>query len=368
MEYRIRSSANAEHSAALCEVVSGLDIEPLTIIYFSANEHFEYYAAALKERYPDAEIYGASSQRVYVGSGGKNKTLTLLAVDKDFESYGGVIEEIDRFPDKYAYRIKECASRLSSTENCVCLEFTTAFCFGEELVLDTLNKVLSPLGIPIAGGTTDVKGNAEDNLVSYNGKVYDCACVFMLIHNKGGKIGIYRENIFSPTQNRLLATSVDVNNRIVHQFNDRPAADVLAEALNVTVGELSGHLSEHPLGRERGDNVYIVLGKEVLDNGGVSFFARIYGSTKLLVLKPDDFDTSTDRTVEVIRRDIPHPRMGIIINCVDRTDMFTKAGFMDKFLSKYDDLLQGNYLCFSAMGEQMHNVHLNQTMVAIIFE
>lgn len=368
MHCRICKSLNKDSSLALREVTESLDFTPKTILYFSSNKDFEFYAIALKEHFPNAEVFGASSEQVHTGRTGIGNTLTLLAVDKDIECCGGVIEEIDRFPGKYADKVRSCVDSLSSTQDCVCVEFTTALNYGEELVLDTLNKVLEPLGIPVAGGSTGIRSQAEDNLVSYNGRVYNCACIFILVHNLHGRIKVYIENIFIPTQNRLLATSVDVNNRIVYEFNDRPAADVLAEALNVTVEELKGLLPNYPLGRERGGNVYMVLGREILDNGGMSFFARIYGSTKLVLLKPDEFNSSTDRTVESIRNDIPNPSMGIVINCFDRTDMFNNADFMKDFLSKYDDLFKGRYLCFSALGEQMNNVHLNQTMVAIVFE
>lgn len=367
MHYIVNASEKIEREQALAEVLGNIEFKPNVLVFFSGEDHFSYYTYRLHALYPEVEVFGCTVSAAFT-TGHTHPELVLFAADDQIEFFGDVIEEIGHCPDKYRDRVEECLSKLSSTENSVCIEFTTAFCQCEELVLDTLNGVLSSHNIPVAGGSTGIFGSEKKSFVCYNGRVYDEACIFMLIHNKFGRIKLYRENIYKPTPTYFMATSVDVDQRTVYEFNDRPAADVLAEALHISREEFTKVACYHPLGRACANDVYITDIDQVRPDGSVTFYARIYGYTRMMFLVPDDYCRCMMETTEQIRSEIPNPRIGILVNCIERTTLFRQENFMDEFCKNYEKLFSDAFFCVAGYGEQMFRNHLNQSLVAIVFE
>lgn len=368
MRYEVYISKKKQCRNALKEIIELIAFEPATVFFFSNHEHFSYYTEALKKYYPKAEIYGATVTTLFTSDNIDDDSFVVYAADGEVECFGGVLEEISRYPDKYAKRVKNCVEKLSDVNHSVCLEFTTALYGCEELVLDTLNKVLAPYGIPVAGASTGVADGPAQNKVSYNGIVYDEASIFLIIHNRNGRIALYRENIFYPTKTFFYATDVDIRKRIVRELDERPAADVLAEALGTNREQLQEMISLHPLGRECAGNIYITDAKEILPDGSILFYASIYGNTKMVLLKLGDYRAIMKDTISQIKKEIPKPRFGLMINCYSRTQMFRKDGFAEEFREAYSDLFDNNFICFTGLGEQLYNTHLNQSLVMVVFE
>jgi hypothetical protein len=112
------------------------------------------------------------------------------------------------------------------------LEFSTAKGKSEELVLDTFVSILEPLNIPVFGGNAGVE-DGKETLVSLNGKVYENACVFLILRNLRGKIFLYKENIYRPTNHFFIATDVNIDDHIVYELDKKPAAEVIAQTLGI---------------------------------------------------------------------------------------------------------------------------------------
>lgn len=368
MRYEVYSSSTADSALAAEEILSQMTFAPATVLFFSVPEAFAYYTQVLHERFPAAEVFGVTVTTVFTADNLLDGSFVVCAMDDGIECRGGVLEEISRYPDKYAQRVKDCAKRLSGTDHTICMEFTSAFYGCEELVLDTLNKALEEWRIPVAGSSTGIKGIPEQNLVSYNGTVYGEAAVFLLLHNKNGKIKLYSEDFFHPTQNYFYATAVNVRQRRVLEFDERPAADVLTEAFGVGPDELAGKMLVHPLGRESAGKIYLTDGNEILPDKSITFYASIYGNTKMVLMNPGDYRTAMKDTIRQIRAEIPNPRLCMMINCYSRTQLFKKEGFVEEFRDAYKELFGNSFFCFTGFGEQLYQTHLNQTLVTVVFE
>lgn len=368
MKYEVYTSDTVDAVKAAEEIIKQISFEPATVLFFSEHKDFAYYTEILKESFLDAEVFGVTATTMFTDKNIEDGCFVVCALDDDIECCGGVLEEISRYPDKYAGRVRDCVTKLSEVQNTVCLEFTSAFHGCEELVLDTLNKVLEEWDIPVAGGSTGIKGIPELNLVSYNGTVYEEAAVFLLLHNKNGKIGLYRENIFYPTSNYFYATEVNVRQRKVLEFDDRPAADVLAETFSVSTEELSELMLVHPLGRESAGKIYLTDGNEILPDKSITFYASIYGNTKMILMNLGDYRAIMRDTIRQIKEEIPNPHLCMMINCYSRTQLFRKEGFVEEFRDAYADIFGNSFFCFTGFGEQLYHTHLNQTLVTLVFE
>lgn len=362
MNYKIGKSKSHNVDEAILEASEGLK-SPKLIVFVSDVTHFEEFSTNLKERFKESIIIGTTSYAEFCNQGVFKDSLLILGI----ECYGNVLEDAEVYPFKYVERIGECVEKIKDVSNTVCFEISSGLKNCEELVLSTFNAVLSEKNIPVFGGTTGNNGTVEKTLVSFNGQVFDNACVFVIIKNLGGKIRLYKENIYKKTDNYFTATKVDLRNRIVHEYDNKPAAQVISQALNTTVDKLPQYLGNYPLGRIVGDEMYIVANNKIEENDALSYHARIYTNSKVVLLEPDDYKRVLNETISRIKNEIPSPSLSIMINCLARSMFFESTGYIDEFAKNIGNAL-GDYIGFSGYGEQLNCEHFNQTMVIAVFE
>ncbi|QAA33109.1 FIST signal transduction protein [Clostridium manihotivorum] len=366
MNYKIGKSSKKNPLEAVTEATSGL-IAPKLILFFSEVNNFESFTTVIKDKFKDSIVLGSTTFAGFCKEGAYKDSLLVMGIEEGIECYADILEEADKFPIKYIDRITNCVDKLKDTKNTVCFEISSALISCEELALATLNSVLELNSIPLFGGSSGDQGKAEKTMISFNGKVYENACAFVLIKNLGGKIRLYRENIYKPTNHYFTATKVDVRNRIVYEYDNRPAAKVVAEALNTTVEGLNKYLDTNPLGRIIGNDMYITANQAVTSNNGMSYHARVYNNSKMVLLEPDDYKHVISETIKQVKKDVPNPSFSIMINCLARSLLFEKDGYLNEFAKSMSSAL-GNYIGFAGYGEQLDHQHFNQTMVIAVFE
>lgn len=366
MNYKIGKSSKRDLNEAISEATVGFT-SPKLIIYFSNVEQFEVYTEKMKDKFKNSIILGATTFAGFCKDGAYKDSLLVIGIENGIECYANVLEEVDRYPLKYVNRVIECVNKFHDTTNTVCFEISTALISCEELILSTLNSVLDDNQIPIFGGSAGDYGRAERTMISFNGTVYNNACAFVIIKNLSGKIRLYRENIYKKTIHNFTATKVDVRNRIVYEYDNKPAAKVMAKALNTNVDNLPKYLDSYPLGRIIGNDMYITANQMVTKDYGMSYHAKVYNNSKMVLLEPDDYKTVINETIDKVKKDVPNPSLAIMINCLARSILFEKDGYINEFAKKMSSAL-GNYIGFAGYGEQLNQEHFNQTMVLAVFE
>lgn len=366
MNYVVGMSSQTIPVNAIEEATKDLK-NPKLVIFCSSINGFTEYSEMLKSKFPKALVIGATS---YVGLCKKKaykEGLVVAGIEDGIECYGDVLEKIDQYPLVYVERIEKSVEKLSNTENVICFELTTGLVNSEESVLTTLNAVLESKKIPVFGATAGDDAKAGYTMVSYNGKVYKNGCVFVMIRNLGGKIKVYRENIYKPIGKYHIATKVDSSKRMVYEYDHKPAAKVMAEDLGVSVSELPKYLDQYPWGRIMGKEVYITANREILKDDVVAYHARVYKNAQMVLLKPDNYKEINIRTLQQVKRDIPKPSFTIVVNCLARSLLFEGDSYLNEFSQRIGEYI-GDYIGFSGYGEQEGRQHFNQTMVIAVFE
>lgn len=366
MNYNIGRSSNKNIELAVKEATSEL-VEPKLIIFFSPVEHFKEYVEAIHNRFTNSISIGSTTIVELCKDGAFKDDLLVIGIEDGIECQADVLEEVDRYPVKYVDRVQRCVNKMSSLENCICLEFSNAFLCCEESVLSTLNSVLEDKKIPVVGGTAGNNAKEDITYVSLNGRIVDRASVFALIRNKSGKIKYYRENIYKSTGKTFIATKVDNQTRTVYEYDNKPAAQVIANALNTTIEGLPKYLDSYPMGRIIGKQQYITANCNILENKGIVYHARVYNNCKMALLEPDDYKSVVTQTLNKIKEATPNPKLTFVVHCLARTLLFESDGYLQEFAKKIGDNL-GNYVGFSGYGEQHNKQHFNQTMTIIVFE
>ncbi len=366
MNYKIARSNNADIHNAIEEATTGLN-NPQLILFFSGVDEFPQYAREIKKRFPDAITMGATTFAAFCKEGAYKDTLMVLGFEDGIRCEASLLEDVDKYALKYYERVENLAARYNNPENTMCLEFSSALISCEELVLSTLNSVLSKKKIPVFGGSAGDKGRAEKSLISLNGQVYNNACVFVMIENLKGRIRFYRENIYKPTKHYFKSTKVDVRNRIVYEYDNKPAAQVMADAMGVTLKDLPAYLDSYPVGRIIGNEMYISANKSIVKDKGMAYHARIYNNSQVVLLEPDDYRSVIKRTLELVRQECKRPSLTLMVNCLARSILFESEGYLNEFAQEVGASV-GNFIGFAGYGEQLKEQHFNQTMILAVFE
>ena len=350
-----------------CEKIASQNSSPKIIIFYSDHDDLWYYAKQLKETFPEATSIGCSTCMNFCTEGYSEKGLSAMAIFSGVECSSGLIYEVSRHPKNYVQHIREALKSLTSTDNTVCLEFTTSGFRCEELVLDTFQEILGDTGIKVAGSTAGSNIDEKTSLVALNGDIYVETCAFIFIHNMQGRIQLYRENLFRPTSHQLRITDVDCEQQRVYEFDNHPAAEVLCSLLNVEKSQLLETLKKNPIGRIEGDSILISEAKEVMPDDSVVYYTRLYNMTRVVVLEIDHFDSVWDETAKHMKKLMPNPSFSIAVHCMSRTKLLKVENRFDDFSNRLCTML-GKYIGVSGYGEQIMYNNLNQSLVLICFE
>lgn len=363
-------SSGDEPENSFGEVSAVIDSDgrkPLLIVFFARTTFFREYSVMLHEKYPDTEVIGSATPYVFGSDGAGTDGIYCLAVYDGIECAGGAIPEASKYPMKYVANVEEAVSKLKEYKNTVCMEFTTSTSFSEELVLDTLNSVLSDKKIRVFGASSGADSIKDETFVSYNGQIYANGAVFVLIRNLNGRIYLYKENMYKSTNIELRATDVDCENRMVYEFNDKSALDLIGKDLGIPQNMAMDFMDEHPLGRVIDRDIYIVSAREITDEG-IQFHGRIYNMMPMVVLEMENLENVWNRTARNIKDIVGiRPSFTIAINCAARRAAFIKRNLLNDFNKKLKDSY-GEYIGITGFGEQLDSVHLNQTLVLALFE
>lgn len=341
---------------------------PKLIVFFSDSDSFYFYTTKLHEAFPSTTTIGTTTYLSFCSAGICHTGLSAMAINDGIECSSGILFEISNYPKHYFWHIMTAMEKLGSLENTCCLEFCTAFSNGEELVLDTFREMFAEKQIPIFGGSSGPE--RSDNKITYvslDGVCYRNTCVFVLIKNLQGKIVFVQENLFKNSGKIFSVTDVDVDKRTVYELDNKPAADVLATALDIPLDELQRTLAVRPLGRVFNDKIFITEPEKIMSDGSISMFAQVFNNTKLAILERDNIQDVWNRTVQEAKSLLPGNSFGFVINCLARSKLFEQEKLIDDYVKTLSENY-GNYIGLSGYGEQYNFVHMNQTMILALFE
>ncbi len=363
MKSVVKTSKNSNVDAAISEATSGISTA-YGIIFMSDYSRLEEFSAKLREKYPDTDIIGTAGTVYHGNTIGDSNLLIVTAITGDAVLSAGILDGISRTPLKHLYRLSDSVKAVNpEPDNTVCIEFCTS---NEEVLVSSLNVVLDPKGIGLAGGTVFGAPEGKPSLVSYNGKTYEDACVYMVIKNKSGKAYVIRENIYDKGDGPdHTATKVNLSKKELIELDNRPAADVYMEETGVSRNELVDNVMKAPFGRVINDEIYISSMNGVTPSGSITNYKRINQNDSLRILKLLDYREINRDTRDEIKGLIARPSLIFSVNCIYRYLLFQDEGYLDEFLRDMSGVAP--FVGYIGGGEQYNRQHVNQTMVCAVF-
>ena len=154
---------------------------------------------------------------------------------------------------------------------------------------------------------------------------------------------------------------------IVYEYDNEPAADVVAKNLGLSLEQLKKDMLFHPVGRIKGKELFVAGNSRINPDGSIVYLSRIYNQTKVNLLEMANFDSAMLELSTTIRSRLGHPSFAIAIQCNSNSMILEKKRLFDLYTKTLKDNFT-NFVGLSGYGEQINNVHLNQTFVTVVFE
>lgn len=339
----------------LKEAAKGLS-NPKLIILMSNAKQFDQHVSELESLFPGVPSIGC------IGMSYNTKVVEngvgIAAFTEGVTVVTNVLEEVSTMPVKYIDRLAQDVRKINATpKDTVCIDLCS---HNDACVLTTVYSVLGKQNISLVGGTGDA------GKVSANGKVYEDAAAYALVKNTGGKVKVYKENLYRPMPgHRFIASKTDRSNYIIGELNGRPAKQVYEEALHISEKDISTQTFKNPLGKMNGQDICIISIKEVVGNS-LACFRQVNDSDVLTLLEIQDYRQIAEETIQAIRSDFNHISAIFSINCLFRYLLFSQEHHMDDYLRSMSTL--GHHAGLVGYGEHCNRQFVNQTMTCVVFE
>ena len=353
-----------KNAAALAAQLS--DISAKFILFF-ASSSFEPVAlgAAMKKHFPKADIIGCTTAGELVNEKVLNNSVVAMAFDAEAldDVAIGVVENLkteNQVPQVFTAFEKHTGQKMIDLDvkQYVGLILIDGLSGAEEKVMDKIGDLTNILFV---GGSAADDMKLQTTYVFANGKAYTNAAVLALLKPKTG-FEVVKTQSFCATQKVLKATRVNEAERIVYEFNGKPAREVYANAVELPVEQATSKFMDQPFGLMVGEEPYVRGLREFQDDALV-FFCHIKEGMELSLLQPTDIVQDTRAVLQDKQEKLGKISGLIHFNCCFRQLQLKQWGQWEEYGKIFADIPT---VGFSTYGEQYLG-HINQTSTMLIF-
>lgn len=255
--------------------------------------------------------------------------------------------------------IEEAARKVKrNKKNLLAFVLNDGLSADEERIQSLLGSIL-PVGTPIVGGSSGDGFDFKDTYCCIDSEVFKGAVVILI--GTDLKYYIHKENIYTATSKYAVVTKA--KDRTIYELDGKIAKNRYAELLGVDTSKVADNFFNHPLGRYHDGEIMISSPQCVNKDGSINLYLASLPSTALWILEPKDYKQEIINTTnEILKRGTPI--VTLTVNCILRRILFEQENSV-KYINQY--LSKINAFGFTSYGEQLNDLHINQTMVTLSF-
>ena len=324
---------------------------------------------ALRNFYPDTQLFGCTSAGVIGKDGYQENAVSAFALPKShFQVEGQEIPDISSIDmSSWSTQTKNLLSRFSSTvgepskDQTFGLLLIDGLSLAEETVLSAVYPELGD--IPLFGGSTGDDLKFDQTQIYCNGKT-NSNCAVLILVNSTCPFHVFRTEHFVETERKMVITEADPASRIVHEINASPATEEYARLIGVQTDELNSSLfAANPVMVRVAGSYYVRSIQRPEGEDGLRFFCAIDEGLVLTLAKGQDLVTNLKKTLIGVEEQIGKPELIIGCDCIFRKLELEQSPNKLNQVSKI--LRDHNVFGFSTYGEQFAGMHVNQTFTGV---
>ncbi|MDD9911345.1 MAG: FIST C-terminal domain-containing protein [Ahrensia sp.] len=234
--------------------------------------------------------------------------------------------------------------------------------FMEETVTAAIHWGLDDL--PFLGGSAGDNLDFENTALILNGEIVTNEAILILV-NTALPVEQFKIDNFIPSNEKLVVTRSQPDQRIVYELNGAPAAIAYANIIGTDPETLTPQsFASHPLIMRVGGEYYCRSIQKVNDDHSLSFFCAIDDGIVLTVAEQTGMARSTSKALSDIESRLGGLDFILGFDCVLRRIDAHNRQVTHSISNIYRN---HNVLGFNTYGEQFHSMHLNQTLTGVAF-
>ncbi len=370
MKFLTHSASGPDTAQAVAELRRQFGDFPAAAMIFFASHSYDsgQVARLLREAFPGVVAIGCSSNAELTETGIRHDTIAAMAFSVDaLEVFATAVVE-NMSTDSLA--VEKAVATLESKLGCGLLDVDFSRHFGITLFdgrAPNIEQVLERVGnlsdIVFVGGYASDDFSMRKIHVYCDGKCYSDATILAVVKPKG-RFALLKTQSAESTGISCVATKVDMEHKIVHEFNGRPAAEVFAEGIGIPLSELKEeHFLDYSLGLMAEGDPFIRAGRKILDSGGLQFFCTIREGQRLFLMRTGDIVSKTAKALEAKRAELGHIEAIVDFDCAHRDLSLQAQQAIGQYATLFSDV---KTIGFATFGEA-YIANVNQTAVMALF-
>lgn len=375
-DLRVGISETTDTHRAIHELLDELraDTAELTLVFFSSGHDADTISSALDDRVGARGVAGSTGGELSA-RGFTRGTITGMSLHAPgVRAATEVIPNLDdlslvplvHLPDQLAGRLGRERDELDPDRHAWLL-FADGHSGAEDLVTPFFMQ-----GAPttqLVGGSLTNERPTDPGRAIHHGRVYENAALLILLEYEG-PFELFHHCHLELTDRRFEVTAVSDNGRVLEELDGNPAAEVYADALEVSPDELRPDLyPRRPFGFPFRGRPHVCAPIEHLSRGRLKMANTIHPGDELRLLEGGDLVASTENAVSDALADFERehhvaPRGALMFHCLGRYFDARARGVETDLADAINQLpLAG----FNTNGEQFNTLHTNMTLTGLLF-
>jgi hypothetical protein len=365
-------STREDALSAVAEATEGWqDLAPQLVLAFcSTKQDPEGVAKGLAERFPRSVIAGCTTAGEHVGDRHFNGALVVSSVSTEKMRFSlAVARDLKHFDAEAARALSdELLGKLGVARDALrpdrhfCLTFMDGLSLKEESVASLMADALE--GIPLAGGSAGDDLQFKKTQVIAGGQALSDAAVFVVAESEL-PFEVIKHQHYTTTPRSLVITKADVDARRVYEMDGYPALEAYARALDLKVEQVTGDVTFlNPVTFVCDNQIYVRSIQRIEPDGSIVFYCGIEEGMVLSVGGHEDMQGRLESDLRASDQASGQADLFIACNCILRA-LEAKQAKLEEPLAKVLSRFSRNVIGFDTYGEQLHGLHINQTLVGI---
>jgi hypothetical protein len=364
----VAQSSADRASVAVADVAARVDPDgtAFVLVFVPNRLRHDETAQALAAHLGDVPVFGCTSAGQITQDGYTSEALLLMAFPKRrFRCASVLIERLRPFSFSAiatAVEGAEAGFQRRAGWHRLAVLFTDGLSKQEDLLVSTLETVLPD--IPVFGGSAGDGLDFGETFVLHDGRFHTDAAVLLLIETSLDMQGFSFDH-FRPTDQQLIITRADPEERLVFEINGAPAAREYARLVGCAREALSPEVfAGNPILVHHEGTYFVRAVADATAEDALSFMAAIDDGVIMTLGRGEEMIESLRTGLTRVSGAGARPDFILGFDCVLR-----RLEVEQKQLCRpvSEVFREARVLGFNTYGEQHRGVHMNQTFVGVAF-
>lgn len=365
--FQTTESDASQAAKAFFEAVYQTGIE-LVIFFCSSKYDLDALACEIHRLFAGIQVIGCTSAGEIGPNGYQQSGLAGISFSSgSCKAVSGILNNLQQFDIQTGYAFAqshlqhlECLAPETRPDNSFALMLIDGLSVREEIVSHTLQFGLSK--IPLVGGSAGDDQQFSQTWVYYDGRFHSDSAVVAIVTTPL-PFGLYRTQHLVSTNKRLVVTEADTSKRIVKEFNGLLAAEAYANAIGVSIPDLTPELfAANPVVVLIDGQEYVRSIQKMNDDASLTFYCAIDEGLVVRIAQSGDMAANLQNKLTEVRQEIGNSCILIALDCIHRSIEASQKGITSHIEQLFRE---NNTLGFCTYGEQLNGVHFNQTLTGI---